>query len=738
MAKRGLRFWARWLILSAVLLVLLLVPARTWTSRNPIVGENQLPGTDAWRLGQPGFQIADDLNGQVQGYASSTSVNRGGQITLFVTVSPAQPVSIDVYRMGWYAGKRGRLVWSSGQLQGVEQPACPADPSSGAVVCDWTPTITLAIPEAWTTGVYVAMLTNSSGFQSQLVFTVRDDLHSGGLLFVQSVNTYQAYNEYPKDGITGKSLYDAASQGSETIAGSNRAVKVSFDRPYNQNAGTGLFFYWESDLIAFLERSGYDVSYITDVDLDVDGTRALRPRGVIMAGHAEYWTRSMYNTLFEARDFGVNLAFMGSDAGAWQIRYEPSPQGVPRRLVVCYRNATIDPVVSPDFETVMWRDPPLQRPEQRLIGVQFGALLHQNAPMIVINTDRWIYAGTGLRDGDVIAGVAGYEVDTVYLQDGFPEAQPGSYAMLSDSPVVDEGGQPARGSGSMYRAASGAWVFAAGTMSWSWALGTPGYYDPRLERATRNVFETFLAGAIARPVPPPPPATTVYPRAVVADRPLAYWRLGDTAGWHAVDATGNVRDGLLSGGFTRGAVGALEADPDSAMAVDGSAASLLPHLPAVTNFTIEGWTNLADPNWNADLNYNNTLYGSDGNVRLLIRPGASQPREAALGYFGVYLGGVDYFLSPPHGGLNNVGQWVHWALTREANNLSLYRNGALIDERHDLPPTMPARIDGRLFALEEGWNLRGAVDEVAVYDSALPPRRVQAHYAAAHPNAPQP
>ena len=56
-------------------------------------------------------------------------------------------------------------------------------------------------------------------------------------LFQQAVTTYQAYNNYPDDNLTGKSLYTINSNGALTVSGEKRAVKVSFDRPY---AGDGV------------------------------------------------------------------------------------------------------------------------------------------------------------------------------------------------------------------------------------------------------------------------------------------------------------------------------------------------------------------------------------------------------------------------------------------------------------------------------------------------------------------
>ena len=83
----------------------------------------------------------------------------------------------------------------------------------------------------------------------------------------------------------------------------------------------------------------------------------------------------------------------------------------------------------------------------------------------------------------------------------FPPAVNGTYALLSASPFSDyESGQTATANSAVYQAPSGAWVFGAGTISWSWALdGTytvynwmkPGFEDARIQRATANLFKRF-------------------------------------------------------------------------------------------------------------------------------------------------------------------------------------------------------------------------------------------------------
>src|SRR6266567_7721003 len=110
---------------------------------NPIVTENQQPGTGAWLIGS---QQSDDVTGQIKGYASATSVNQNQNIALFITTNPAQTYTIDFYRIGWYGGLGGRLRLHAGPLDGTPQPPCPTDPSTGVIACDWTSSYTLTVP----------------------------------------------------------------------------------------------------------------------------------------------------------------------------------------------------------------------------------------------------------------------------------------------------------------------------------------------------------------------------------------------------------------------------------------------------------------------------------------------------------------------------------------------------------------------------------------------------------------
>src|SRR5206468_9247271 len=293
-----------------------------YAADNPIVIENQQPGSSGWQL----RNWASDAPGQIKGYASATSVNKGTPITFYVTVNPAQTFTIDVYRVGWYQGSGGRLLQQIGPFNGVQHPPAPRDTTTGLIACNWPPTYTLRVPTTWTSGIYLAVLTNAQSYQNDIVFVVRDDNRIAPLLYQQSVTTYQAYNNYPNDGTTGKSLYEFNSYGPATISGTSRAVKVSFDRPYSDAywGGAGQFSAWELYFVRWLERSGYDVSYSTDVDTHANGSRLANYKGFLSVGHDEYWSKEMRDSAEQARDAGVNLAFFGADAAAWQVRFESS------------------------------------------------------------------------------------------------------------------------------------------------------------------------------------------------------------------------------------------------------------------------------------------------------------------------------------------------------------------------------------------------------------------------------
>jgi hypothetical protein len=466
-------------LIAAALAALLAAAAPVARGANPIQAENALPGSPEWTIGEVRPPA-------IEGYASEVSVLAGETVHLHVSTSPAERYRVQVYRLGWYGGAGARLVaclpGCGADEAGAAEPVPGPDPATGEVRAGWPVTDTLTVGAEWTTGYYVARLvltTGRSAGRSQTIFlVVRDPPSRRSAIVVQvPVNTWQAYNNWG-----GKSLYGLNSTGG--IA----ANRVSFDRPYaplNQSP-----FVWEIQLVRFLEREGYDVSYQTDVDTSRDPASLLRHRLAIVAGHDEYWTKEMRDAFDAARDSGTNLAFTGANDGYWQVRYEDG-----ERTLVGYKSQA-DPIADPALKTVLFRELVPPRFECALEGVQHqgGMRTSRDGPVDYAVDPAALgapwFAGTGFEATSVLADLVGREWDSIpsYL----PEAcvHPGLTVYFHHE------GPPANADAVGYVAPSGARVFAAGSLQFSWGLDDFGLTsmghaqpaDPRLQQFVRNML----------------------------------------------------------------------------------------------------------------------------------------------------------------------------------------------------------------------------------------------------------
>src|SRR5256885_11195737 len=95
-----------WLVLHvfclASLVGLTLLPTTTAAQSNPIVLENQQPGTTQWQI--PWGSSATDSAGQIKGYASAVSAHKGQNITFYVSVNTAPTSTRYVHPIAWCQG----------------------------------------------------------------------------------------------------------------------------------------------------------------------------------------------------------------------------------------------------------------------------------------------------------------------------------------------------------------------------------------------------------------------------------------------------------------------------------------------------------------------------------------------------------------------------------------------------------------------------------------------------------
>jgi len=487
---------------------------------NAIVCENSKPGTDpsVWDIDGAG----DD---GIQGFSTDISVDVGGTIGFKIDTA-ASAYTIDIYRTGWYGGLGARKIASvtpSATLP-QHQPQCTSDVTTELYDCgSWALSASWTVPTTAVSGVYIAHLkVPATGAESHITFVVRDDSSASDIIFQTSDPTWQAYNQYG-----GSDFYQGAANG--------RAYKISYNRPVvTRGLVQGRDFYFSSEyaMVRFLERNGYDVSYQSGVDTDRFGAHLLNHKVFLSVGHDEYWSGAQRANVEAARDAGVNLAFFSGNEVYWRTRYEPSAAGTatPYRTLVSYKETWSNDKIDPAAEwTGTWRDPRFSStanggglPENGLTGTLYQSNF-SDLPVTVSAAEGKLRLWRGTSLAQLATGASaqlaphtiGYESDED-LDNG---ARPPGLIRLSTTVgavpeyLQDFGNVVAAGTTThhltMYRAASGALVFGAGTVQWAWGLdaehdGDGAAADPRMQQATVNLLadmhaqpRSLMAGLVA-------------------------------------------------------------------------------------------------------------------------------------------------------------------------------------------------------------------------------------------------
>jgi hypothetical protein len=259
---------------------------------NPIEAENQRPGTRAW-INTSAAVDPRRRSPAIEGYCTRTSYRAGD--TVQVCVSSTAPFTVEFYRLGFYSGEGARLVARTAKLPGAHH----GDPPVGDLQlreCNWPPSVAFRIPPDWVSGVYLGKLIQASvaaPSASYVIFVVGDDRRCD-FLFKCSDTTWSAYNGWPDD----FSLYDF--HGTPPKVGYwGPEIRVSWDRPYAMSQpwyglhepercswmiGASQFLTFEYPLLFWMESRGFDVSYMSCLDLHDSSPTGLRQQGTGAAG----------------------------------------------------------------------------------------------------------------------------------------------------------------------------------------------------------------------------------------------------------------------------------------------------------------------------------------------------------------------------------------------------------------------------------------------------------------------
>jgi hypothetical protein len=481
-------------------------PAAETAPDNVTRRENRKAGSTDWQLTRVRL---DEPTGYrcpwIEGYCSHQSVQAGDTLRIMVSTRPAARFQIEIFRTGYYGGRGARLLTTLGPFAGKPQPVPPVGPRR-LRACGWEPSASLEIPADWPSGVYLGRLTTLPDkdtlpyWQSYVVFIVRDN-RPADILLQCSDNTWQAYNRWPSR----FSLYDDGKKEWYTGPG----VDVSFDRPYGkyrqiyenpQSVGSGEWLCFEFPLAYWLEQHGYDVGYCSNSDM-LTPDRGLKCKAFISCGHDEYWDVRAYQSVKALRDAGVSLLFLSGNAVCWVSPLTPGGDGRPNRVFTR---------AGPYGGKSRWAElsdkevgpfPQRGPDEGYLIGARNVVPVNGGGDWVVAAPEHWVFEGTGVKKGDRIPGLVGWEYH------GDPPADLPGLEVVAEGTAWVGGDVPQHWTATVYPGPKGGVVFNAATIFWCQGLSSPPGHmlpwshwsrphgpDPRVQQITHNVLRRAVAG----------------------------------------------------------------------------------------------------------------------------------------------------------------------------------------------------------------------------------------------------
>jgi len=474
---------------------------------NLIREENAKPGADDWQLTRVRLDERDGMrSSDIEGYCSKQSVAAGETIEIFVSVRVPAEYRLEIFRTGYYGGKGARLMQTFEKLPGKTQAAPESTRGDRHLhECLWEPSVTLTIPPDWVSGVYLGRLTTpdttGKGYWQNFVVFVVTDNRPADICLQTSDNTWQAYNMWPKN----FSVYTHPKGNQGPWA------DVSFDRPYgkysqiyeNPNSiGSGEWLCFEFPMAYWLEEQGYDVTYGTNADMmDPEYAKPGRFKAFLSNGHDEYWDIRQYENAVKMRDTGTSLLFFSGNSVCWVTPMTPSTDGRENRIL--FRGGPYGGEYS--YAVARERDEgpfPHRGPDEGyLMGSRNVDPVNGGGDWVCAKPEHWIFEGTGMKAGDAIPGLIGWEYH------GDPPQDIAGLEVVGSGTALQGGVNPQSWTATIYPGPKGNFVFNASTIFWCQGLSSPPGHmlpwshwsrphgpDARVQRITKNLLDRAVGG----------------------------------------------------------------------------------------------------------------------------------------------------------------------------------------------------------------------------------------------------
>jgi hypothetical protein len=231
-------------------------------------------------------------------------------------------------------------------------------------------------------------------------------------------------------------------------------------------------------------------------------------------------------------------------------------------------------------------------------------------------------------------------------------------------------------------------------------------------------------------------AASSYVSTVLADAPVGYWRIGEPSGTVMNDSSGNARHGTYIGAPTLGVAGAVAGDT-AAVFAPGTRYGSVPDNAVFRfagSFTLEAWVrrDVAVHEFaSAGIVAHWVASGDNRSYALTIAPSTGIPM------FNYSTAGATWSEGSFAGATAlTAGVWQHVVVVFvPSSRITIYLNGVIIGNKTSgvtaalfagTAPLWVAMFD----SADSSRVFPGAVDEVAVYNTALSEARIIAHYTA--------
>ncbi|QDU93325.1 N,N-dimethylformamidase beta subunit family domain-containing protein [Lignipirellula cremea] len=234
-------------------------------------------------------------------------------------------------------------------------------------------------------------------------------------------------------------------------------------------------------LLAWLEREKFAYDYYAETQLHFDALPLDDYQVLVLSTHPEYWSQKMYDAVKRwVQERGGRLVYLGGNGLNCDVEFLDEQTCI-------YRNEDerADSPAGRPYESRFHRR---HESEANLLGVAYSPLgIMTAAPYQVIEDGHWVFAGTGLRRGDLFGrrslheripgGASGHETDKI------TDSSPPNVRLLAQGMNPDQGGAQMI----LYPTDQGA-VFSVGSICWPSSL----LVDEAVSIITANVLHRFL------------------------------------------------------------------------------------------------------------------------------------------------------------------------------------------------------------------------------------------------------